>query len=171
MKKLLPALVSVLLFAILTTVAESAEMSSEMRVLDRYLGAWESEVVIRPSQWIPKQKERRETKNVEWILDNRFQQLASRSDEHETREIHRYDKHSKMYQKWTFDSDGGTGYWTGVWSARSATMTWTLDFGVIKGTMIDRFLDEDIYETTLIIKDSEGKLLLDVQAECLRLKK
>ena len=105
---------------------------------------------------------------VEWVLDGHFQQAAIRGDEREAREIHRYDAQSRVYQKWTFDSNGSAGYWTGAWNEESETMTWSFDVGFIKGTMVDRFVDADKYETTLIMKDGGGKLLLDVRTEHIR---
>ena len=50
-------------------------------------------------------------------------------------------------------------------------MTWTLDFGVIKGTMVDRFAGADKYETTIVITDIKGNLLWDAQTKHTRVKK
>ena len=46
---------------------------------------------------------------------------------------------------------------------------WKLvDFGILKGTMADRFVAADRYETTIVIKDISGNLLLDGQIENVR---
>ena len=49
-------------------------------------------------------------------------------------------------------------------------MTWKLDFGALKGTMVDTFADPDPnYMTTLVLTDAEGKVLLDLETEHTRL--
>ena len=138
------------------------------KVLDRWQGAWFSTAIIRPSAWVPEGREQTEVREVKWVLNGRFQEATTRSDSHEAREIQRVA--GQGYNRWTFDTNGGHGYWTGTWDEEAKTMTWKLDFGAIKGTMVDSFSDPDPnYVTTLVIKDAEGEVLLDIEAEHTRL--
>jgi len=139
------------------------------KVLDRFRGTWFADVVIRPSAWMPEGRQQSEVKEVKWILNGRFQESTTRGDNHEAREIQRVG--GKTYYKWTFGTGRfGHGYWTGTWDEEAKTMTWKLDFGAIKGTMVDSFADPDPnYVTTLILEDVEGKVLLDSQTEHTRL--
>ena len=141
------------------------------RVLDRWLGTWLSEVIINPCAWVPEGKQLSQIREAKWILNGRFQEVTVRSDDHEARETQRSEAGGKRYAKWTFDSNGGHGYWTGTWDEESKTMTWKLDFGVVKGTMVDSFTDEESYRyvTKLVLRDAEGKALLDTQSEHTRL--
>jgi len=138
------------------------------RVLDRWLGTWFSTAIIRPSAWVPEGREQTEVNEVKWILNGRFQEATIRSDSHEARGIQRVA--GQGYHRWAFDSNGGHGYWTGTWDEEAKTMTWKLDFGAIKGTMVETFSDpKPNYVTTLVIKDAEGKVLLDIETEHTRL--
>ena len=151
---------------------QSASQSAEEKVLNRWHGTWFSQVTINPSRWIPEGTEQNEIKEVNWILNGSFQQSSSRSNNHETREVQRYEARSKKYQKWTFDTNGGANYWLGDWDEKSQTMTWQIQGGGLKGTMTDRFLGADkseTYETKLVIKDGEGKTLLDILAQHTRI--
>ena len=160
--------------AALQRIVELKErMDRERKVLDRWIGTWVSDVIIRPSAWVPDGKQQSEIREVKWILNGRFQQSTIRSDDHESREIQRYDVGGKRYHRWTFGTEGfGHGYWTGSWDEESKAMTWKLDFGVVKGTMVDSFADPDPnYVTTLVLEDAEGKVLLDSQTEHMRVLK
>ena len=87
-----------------------------------------------------------------------------------TREIHRYDAGSRQYHKWTFNSDGSHSFWIGDWDEESSTMTWKyLDFGGgIEGKIVDRFIGDGKYESTVILKDRSGTVLLDIRSEHVR---
>jgi len=136
---------------------------AQMKVLDRWLGTWKADVVMMPSKWVPEGKEQTESKTVEWILDGRFQQMAARGDGHRSLALQRYDAGSKTYQRWTFDTYGNHSYWTGRWDEQAETMTWKFDFGVIKGTMVDAFVEADQCVTTVEVQDAQGSVLLDIE--------
>ena len=140
-----------------TTATASSETISEMKVLNRWVGSWESNVVVKPSAWIPDGMKRAETKTVDWILDYQFQQATTRSDDEESREINRYDPKGKAYQKWTFNSKGENSYWSGSWNQYTKEMTWKLEFveGFLKGKMVENFLTPDKYEPTFLISTSD----------------
>ena len=155
----------------LTCSAESTEQPPDRNVLDRWLGTWYSNADIKPSAWVPEGKQQAEVRNVEWILNGRFLQVTYRSDDHETRQILRYEANSKKFQKWIFDTYGGTSFWTGSWDEKSKAMTWKMEFSPLKGTITDRFSNSDKCETSVVLKDGEGKLLLDVLTEHTRVLK
>ena len=153
-------------------VFAAPNQSAESVLMNRWLGTWLSKVTISPSLWMAEGSEQNEIKEVNWILNGSFQQSSSRSNNHEAREVQRYEARSKKYQKWTFDTNGGANYWLGDWDEKSQTMTWQIQGGGIKGTMTDRFLGADkseTYETKLVIKDGEGKTLLDILAQHTRI--
>ena len=52
-------------------------------------------------------------------------------------------------------------------------MRWAyVDFGLgIKGRIVNRFLSQGKYESTLVMKDSKGNVLLDIQSEHTRTRK
>jgi hypothetical protein len=52
-------------------------------------------------------------------------------------------------------------------------MTWKyVDFGGgIEGRIVDRFINDGKYQSTLILKDRTGNVLLDIQSEHVRTQK
>ena len=80
------------------------------------------------------------------------------------------DANSRQYHKWTFDSDGSASFWIGDWDEESSTMTWKyVDFGVgLEGKIVDRFISDSKYQSSVILKDRAGTLLLDIRSELVR---
>lgn len=173
MKRLwvLPALL--VLATALNATAEPSRQSDQVKVLNKWLGAWKSLTLLKPAAWSLKSQELSGTSKSVWILNGRFQQISTRSGKHETREIHRYDAGSNRYHKWTFNSDGSHSFWIGGWDEESSTMTWKyVDFGVgIEGKIVDRFISDGKYESTVFLKDRSGNVLLDIQSEHVRARK
>ena len=166
MKKYIPH------FLIISFVLLSAPIvhSAEIEVLNRWLGVWEFHTTLKPAAWSLKAKELSGTSKALWILEKQFQQISSQSDEHETREIHRYDAPTNKYHKWTFTSDGSTSFWIGSWDEESSAMEWVyVDLGLgITGKIVDRFSSSVKYESKLVMKDGKGNVLLDIRTEYAR---
>ncbi len=170
MKRLwvLPALL--VLATALIAAAKPPPQSAHAKILNQWHGAWKSMTLLKPAAWTPSSQELSGTSKSAWILDGHFQETFSRSGQHETREIQRYDAGSRKYHKWTFDSDGSTSFWIGDWDEETSTMTWKyVDFGAgLEGKIVDRFISDDKYESTVILKDRRGAVLLDVRSEHVR---
>ncbi len=167
------ALAVVVLLTAYTTAIESASAAADDKVLGAWLGSWKSQVEFKPAAWSPKARELSGTAKAEWILNGRHQEISSRTGEYETRELQRFEPRSGKYHKWVFSSDGSNSFWIGGWDAESSTMTWEyIDFGAgLKGSIVDRFISDGKYESTVLMKDSTGKVLLDVRSTQTRMKK
>lgn len=164
------AILAVLLLAAALIADTAPRQPREAKVLNRWLGVWKSHVEIKPSEWVREAMAFSSNSTVEWILNGRFLQISAQAGDYETREIQRYDADSGKYHRWTFDSDGDVSFWEGVWDEKSATMTWKyVDFGIgIDGKIIDRFAGDGKIESTLLMKDKGGTVLLDVRTESTR---
>ena len=172
MKKLQLLLVLVLFVILLITTVNSAAISQEMKVLNRYVGTWKSHIVFQPAAWSPRKEEVTGTTKIEWILKDQFQMITRQSDKYEILEIQRYDEGTKKFHRWNFDANGGTSFWMGSWDDKSRTMTWEyVDFGMgIKGKMVDSFTSEGEYQTMTVMEDNSGRLLfLDTHATYTRM--
>ncbi len=173
MKRLI-IMVMVILFAVpAVAIAKPALESAEIEVLNKWLGIWKFRTTLKSAAWSLKAKELSGTSKVVWILDKTFEEVSSQRDGHETREIHRYDAPSNKYHKWTFSSDGVTSFWIGSWDEEYSTMEWVyIDFGIgITGKIVDRFTSGVKYESTLVMKDGKGNVLLDIRTEYVRSRK
>ena len=170
MKRLWVLTALLVVAAALNATAEPPPQSANAKILNQWLGAWKSHTLLKPAAWTPTSRELSGTSKSVWILDGRFQETFSRSGKHETREIQRYDANSRQYHKWTFDSDGSASFWIGDWDEESSTMTWKyVDFGVgLEGKIVDRFISDSKYESTVILKDRAGNVLLDIRSEHVR---
>ena len=167
------ALAVVVLLTAYTTAIESASAAADDKVLGAWLGSWKSQVEFKPAAWSPKARELSGAAKAEWILNGRYQQISSHTGEYETRELQRFEPRSGKYHKWVFSSDGSNSFWIGGWDAESSTMTWKyIDFGAgLKGRIVDRFVSDEIYESTVLMMDGTGKMLLDVRSTHTRMKK
>jgi len=84
-----------------------------------------------------------------------------------------YDVQEKAYRLWVFDSRGNfpRGPATGQWNEESETMTFAMDFGNgVTGTMKLHFVSKDANRWTLVAKDQDGKVLLDMEGKTTRKK-
>ena len=162
---------AMVLAMVLATGPGFAKESADARVLDKWLGVWKHHTELKPAAWSLKAAELSGTSTGRWILGGHYQQISSFSGPHETREIHRFDAKSGQYHKWAFDSDGGHSFWVGTWDEKTGTMTWKyMDFGLgIEGKIVNRFTGVEEFETTLVLKDGTGNVLLDIRSKHTRL--
>lgn len=144
----------------------AAEESMDANVLNRWQGTWKNHTIVKPAAWTLVGSELPGASTGEWILGNQYQQISDHTGNTQTREIQRFDAESGQYHKWAFDSEGNSSFWVGAWDENSATMTWKyVDFGLgIEGEIVNRFTGDDKYETTLVLKDSRGNVLLDIRS-------
>ena len=166
MKSTSMTLTVILLLTASTTASGPATEAAGGKVLDRWLGSWKSRIEFKPAAWPLEAGERSGTAKAVWILNGRYQQISSRTEEYETRELQRYEPKSGRYHKWVFSSDGSNSFWIGAWDAESSTMTWEyVDFGAgLAGRIVDRFFSGGKYESSVLMKGSSGKVLLDVRS-------
>ena len=151
---------------ILAAGSVTAKESADAKVLNRWDGTWKHHTVVKPAAWTLVGSEQPGASAGEWILGNQFQQISGHTGNTHTLEIQRFDAKSGQYHKWAFDSDGGRSFWVGAWDDNSATMTWKyVDFGLgMEGKIVNRFTGDDKYETTLVLEDSQGNVLLDIRS-------
>ena len=160
--------------AIATALGADPCFSMETRgrkVLKKWDGSWKHHTVVKPAAWSLVGAEITGTSTARWILEDHYQQVTGQSGAWQTQEIHRFDADSDQYHKWVFDSDGGHSFWVGKWDVESEAMTWKyMDFGQgIWGNIVNRFSSDVKYETTLILKDSKGNMLLDIRSQHTRI--
>jgi len=173
MKQLIVKLVALVYVTSLIGTTATAQQVTEIKVLNQWLGSWASDVVIKPSKWVPEQAHWKETSEVQWIVDRHMhmQLITNRNEKQENLALQRYNPKSKKYELWTFNPDS-SGYYVGNWNEKSKTMTWKyVDFGSgITGKIVDHFTGDGKWHQTVILKDKKGNILLDIEAERMRTK-
>ncbi|PSW06174.1 hypothetical protein [Photobacterium lipolyticum] len=170
MKQIFVRLVVLVFASLLMTTAASAQQSAEDELLNNWLGNWKSTVVFKQSEWFPEGKTWVESNDIQWNLDGHLQQIVTLSDEEKHLTIQRYNKRIKRYERWVIHASGDSSYWIGTWDEKSTSMNWEyMDFGTgFTGTMVESSAGEGKSQTTLIMKDKYGNVLLDGRIERVR---
>ena len=147
---------------------------AELKILNRFLGEWETEVVSKPAEWTPKEFQSKGTSKFEWMLDGRFMRNSSKAvapEKAESFQLMTYNPVAKKYFMWFFDSSGTVSDAEGTWDAENATLTWNSqpDENLTAVNRI-RFSDKDNIVWTMLIRDKNNKIYLDLRGKMKRKK-
>lgn len=146
----------------------------ELKVLNRFLGAWETDVTSKQAEWTPKEFQSKGVSSFEWMLDGRFMKNISKAvapEKAESFQLMTYNPVAKKYFMWFFDSSGAVSEADGTWDAENATLTWLSqpDENLTAVNRI-RFVDKDNIAWTMLIKDKNNKIYLDLRGKMKRKK-
>ena len=116
------------------------------------------------------------TVTVNWILRGRMLQhkVVWSPFDIEALAVMTYDAEGKVYRHWYFDSTGAIprGAGSGKWDESTQTLTWKgTSAAGITTTQAHRFIDKDTLEWMVLVKDSNGKVHLNMTAEAKRKKR
>jgi hypothetical protein len=152
--------------------AQAPDKPPELKVLDRFIGKWKFEMVLKPAEWTPKEIKRTGTSVNEWVLDGWFQQHKVKTDGGtESIEMLTYDPRMKTYRTWFFGSDSFANEVTGAWDEKAKIFASKGNMGNGVTTVETmRFIDDDNREGQLIAKDAAGKTVLDIRVKLTRQK-
>jgi hypothetical protein len=143
----------------------------ELKVLERLIGTWESDVISKPAEWTPKEVRTKGTLTREWVLNGRFVQEKGGDLQNPNLCLFTYDVQKKAYRFWLFDSAGTAMELTGHWDEASKTMTWKAELGngiTTSGPM--RFVDANTIEWQAVAKDKAGKVYHHMEGKVTRKK-
>jgi hypothetical protein len=145
----------------------------ELKLLEKFVGTWDCEVVVKPAVWTPKEKREKSVEVNEMSLDGWFLHGTSKTTDGKTNAIlmNTYDPAKKEYRIWRFTSGGSCEEMTGKWDEATATLTIATELGHdVTQTAAFHLIDKDHREYHVVAKDSDGKVYLDVQATVTRRK-
>jgi len=147
--------------------------AAELKVLDRFVGNWDSETTVRLSEGKPRDSKLKGTISVEWTLGSRFVQWKGSSIPagFEDLQLLTFDAGKKTYRHWYFSSEGIGDDSTGTWDEETRTMTWKGDLRDGSSLLnVVRFTDKDTQEWKLVVKDKAGKALTEMHGKLTRRK-
>jgi hypothetical protein len=152
---------------------EGPSKPPELKVLERFVGAWDCEVVMKPAEWTPKEAREKSVEVNELVMGGWFLQGSSKTRNGEPRAIlmNTYDPVQKKFRIWQFTPGGFCKEFTGQWNEATSTLTVTTDFG--KGITCKaafHFIDKDHREYHVAAKDGDGKVYLDIHGTVTRRK-
>jgi hypothetical protein len=172
-----PVEVAVLLLVVgcLGQQASAAEPPKppELKVLEKFVGTWDCEVVVKPAAWTPKESRDKTVEVNELALDGWFLHGNSKTRDGRTNAIlmNTYDPVQKKYRIWRFTPGGSCEELSGQWEEATTTLTITTDVGNgITSKAAFHVIDKDRREYHVLAKDGDGKVYLDIHGTVTRRK-
>jgi hypothetical protein len=156
------ALLLLLVFNFAATT-NAQEKSEELKIIDTYIGTWNVETIYKQPMGNPKEYKQQKKSVFVPILGGKFiEEFSGSSPGFETRYTIFYDEKKKEFRSWAFCSIGSATERVGLWDAKSKTITWrSVSNSPNLPDIIHRFIDANTYESSLIKKDSEGRVELE----------
>ena len=145
----------------------------ELKVLERFVGTWDCEVVIKPAVWTPEEKREKSVEVNEMSLDGWFLHGSSKTTVGKTNAIvmNTYDTAQKSYRIWRFTAGGSCEEMRGKWDEPTSTLTVATDLGHgVRQKATFHLIDKDHREYHVVAKDADGKVYRDVQGTVTRRK-
>lgn len=147
------------------SVSEPAAEPAELSFLNKFAGEWTIRATNKPSVWLPSGGQETQTERVVWILGGKFLMARTFNEQGQLTSIWlaTYEPAEKSNRFWFFSSDGSTGQWRVTWDAASRGFHWrSIDMppGWI-GTGFNRWINDDTFDNQALIKDENGRVLLD----------
>src|SRR5207244_805764 len=82
-------------------------LPAELKVLERYVGAWEGTSTIKPGPWTPQEVQGKGSAVFKWALGGRFLQIDATSSDGQALGMMTYDPARKEFRSWQFHSAHG----------------------------------------------------------------
>lgn len=155
------------------TLAAELPIPPELKVLERFVGTWDCEVVTESAIWTPKEVREKSVEVNEMVLDGWFLQGCSKTLDGKTNAIlmNTYDPAQKKYRFWRFLAGRSCEELSGQWDEATSTLTITTDLGRgITQKAAFHVIDKDHREYHVAAKDSNGKVYLDIHGTVTRRK-
>lgn len=163
-----------LLIAVLPIVAlgdERPPKPPELKVLERFVGTWDCETVMKPAVWTPKEVREKTVEVNELVMDGWYLQGSSRTQggKFQAHLMNTYDPDQKKFRTWKFTPGGRCEELIGQWNEATSTLTITSDLGNGITSRADfHLIDKDHREYDVVAKDGDGKLYLDIHGTVTR---
>ena len=136
--------------------ADEPKRSPELQVLDRIIGDWETVITDKlTGNKSASTESRKWSAKGEFVLSKEFNQTIKK----EAHFLITYDPAAKTYRG-TYISETGAALYLGTWDEATNTLKWTgADIVGNKFAGATRFIDKDHVEWSMMITNSDGKLL------------
>jgi len=170
--KRLPCLL-VILAAIASMGAAPQDLPPEMKILKRFVGTWDNEIVSTTADQTLPEEQRKTVGKTRPILGGRFVQGRTFDSQGKLYNLfmYTYDPAKKVYRQWYFDSRGGAFESVGQWDKSTQTLTFTTDFGDgVTGVFEVHFVDKDKLEFAVVSKDADGTVQYSIKGTSTRQK-
>lgn len=156
------------------SVATPTPQPEELSLLNKHAGEWTIRAKYKPSVWNPQPREETIIEKSVWILGGRFLMTRAFNEKGELTSIWlaTYEPKEKSSHAWFFNADGSSGQWRITWDESSRGFHWRaidMPTGWI-GTGFNRWIDDNTFDNQALIKDENGRVLLDGTQDKRRMK-
>ncbi len=144
----------------------------ELKVLEKFVGTWDCEIVTKPAVWTPEEKREKAMEVNEMALDGWFLHGSSKTPDGKTLVImmNTYDPERKKFHFWRF-AGRGCEEADGQWDETTSTLTITTDQGNgVTTKAAFHVIDGDHREYHIVAKDGDGKVYVNIQGKVTRRK-
>jgi Protein of unknown function (DUF1579) len=160
------AVVFVALALVALTGCRTFETNDDPAVLDRFLGRWNTEALIRSHA--PTVREVRTVGRAvcRRALEGRYVEFRTTSVDPPGAaelQIMTYDAATGIYRQWVFDSDGYRHELSGRWDPATSTLRWEGDVDGARVVIDDRWVSRGRLEWTLTRTAAGGRLLQTIR--------
>jgi hypothetical protein len=141
------------------------DRSSELQVIDRFVGVWDVKVTITPTGGEETTVD--SVSHRSWSVGGNFVQFQDpdnlkRPESNEAQVLLTYDSNRKNYPG-VWMSGPNRAELTGTWDAKTTTMHWAGKFpDGVTSTGYDRFIGKDRAETSTRVNDADGNVVLRI---------
>lgn len=146
--------------------ADESQRSTELQVLDRYLGEWETEVTVKGTgEKSISHQSRKWSRQGKFVISEELD-LATKKESHF---LVTYDPKTKQYRSCFINEDVAVPL-MGTWDEKSQTMRWKSAEGDYKHDSTHRHVSKDRIDWTMTVTSPEGKIVLEIDAKQTRRK-
>jgi hypothetical protein len=143
-----------------------AQSGPPAAVLDRFLGDWKTQAVIRSHGPSPRETRTRGQAVCRRTLEGRYVEFRTVTTDppgEAELQIMTYDDAASVYRQWVFGSDGYRHEAVGRWDAATSTLRWE---GTRDGALFvidDRWVSPDRLEWSLTRTAADGRILQTIR--------
>ena len=149
-----------------------AELSAELKVLDRFLGNWQGTMVAHKTRWNPKETRGTGTISCVRVLGGRFTQTNTAAAGGSTSiALTTYDERLRRYRIWWFYSQGHMKEFEGHWNAETKTFTWkSVDGDTVTTVTKVQHPNSTTRKWDAVGKNASGEIVFHVEGKSKRVK-
>ncbi len=140
--------------------------SPQLALLGRRVGTWATETTIRPCVWFSEGSTSKGIETVRWVLGGQFTETNAKNltTGVSSRSLVSFDRKSKTYRSWYFDSNGTfpQSKSVGTWDEATQTFTFVSSDDNMRSTTKLLLIGDDAAKWTGIWKNDEDQVLLDM---------
>jgi hypothetical protein len=157
------------------TLSDNVNGEDPEEILQRRVGTWITERTEKKAEWTPEEQTFKGEETTRWILDKTMQMHEgwSKPGDKKITGLLLYDKQEKVYRSWHFDNTGvfPRSETTGNYDDKTKTLHARSDLG--NGNKLHAklvFTNKERIDWTMVIRNNDGRLMMDVVGHLTRKK-